>query len=178
MIEYIKGRRVHVFQCDAKHCKGKGNGRMVRRYLDTSDAKSTSNLRKHAKVCWGEETVVAADQTRDLDAAREALNKLKDGSITDAFEQVTKKNGKGTYSHRQHTITESRCISISCSPRIWPDLKWQSRNCALGGWEQATFSNCERSWISVLDEDWKTWIPHTVHAYSLSWCQTGLRSGT
>jgi hypothetical protein len=40
-IEYINERRVHVFECSAKHCKGKGNGRMVRRYLDTSDAKST-----------------------------------------------------------------------------------------------------------------------------------------
>ena len=51
LIEYIKGRCVHVFECSAKHCKGKGNGHMVHRYLDTSDAKSTSNLRKHARVC-------------------------------------------------------------------------------------------------------------------------------
>jgi hypothetical protein len=62
MIEYIKDRRVHVFECNAKSCKGKGNGRMVRRYLDTSDAKSTSNLRKHAKICWGEEVVASADK--------------------------------------------------------------------------------------------------------------------
>ena len=53
-IEYIKERCVHVFECCAKHCKGKVNGRMVRRYLDTSDAKSTGNLRKHARVCWGQ----------------------------------------------------------------------------------------------------------------------------
>ena len=46
-------------------CMGKGNGRMVRRYLDTGDAKSTSNLRKHAKICWGEEAVTVADKTRD-----------------------------------------------------------------------------------------------------------------
>jgi hypothetical protein len=60
---------------------------MVRRYLDTTDAKSTSNLRKHAKICWGEEAVAAADQTRDVLAAREA-------------------------SHRQHTTTETRCVFI------------------------------------------------------------------
>jgi len=59
---------------------------MVRRYLNTSNAKSTSNLRKHAKICWGEETVAAADQTRDIDVAREVLGKSKDGSITEAFE--------------------------------------------------------------------------------------------
>lgn len=68
-IEYIKERRVHVFQCDAKYCKGRGNGRHVRRYLDTGDAKSTSNLRKHAKICWGEEAVAAADSTRDIKGA-------------------------------------------------------------------------------------------------------------
>ena len=105
-IEYIKDRRVHVFECSAKHCKGKGNGRFVRRYLDTSDAKSTGNLRKHAKICWGVETVAAADETRNVNDAREALKKVKDGSITEAFERVGK--GKVTYSHRQHTTTQAR----------------------------------------------------------------------
>jgi len=50
-IEYIKERCVHVFECSATRCMGKGNGWVVRRYLDTGDAKSTSNLRKHAKIC-------------------------------------------------------------------------------------------------------------------------------
>jgi hypothetical protein len=79
---------------------------MVRRYLDTSDAKSTGNLRKHARICWGAETVAAADETRNVDAAREALKRVKDGSITEAFERIGKK--KVTYSHRQHTTTQSR----------------------------------------------------------------------
>ena len=85
---------------------------MVRRYLDTTDAKSTSNLRKHAKVCWGDEAVAAADQTRDVLAAREALEKMskKDGSILEAFERVAK--SKVTYSHRQHTTAETRCVFI------------------------------------------------------------------
>src|ERR1700722_4132640 len=65
-IEYIKDRHVHVFECAAARCMGKGNGRMVRRYLDTGDCKSTSNLRKHAKICWGEEAVAAADNTKDV----------------------------------------------------------------------------------------------------------------
>ena len=61
---------------------------MVRRYLDTGDAKSTRNLCKHAKICWGEDTVAAADGTRDVQAAREALGKMKsvNSSITGAFE--------------------------------------------------------------------------------------------
>jgi hypothetical protein len=109
MIDHINGRRAHVFECSAKICKGKGkNGRHVRRYLGTADATSTSNLRRHAKICWSEETVAAADNTRDVRAARGVLAKsiLKDGSITAAFERVGKE--KVTFSHRQHTRTESR----------------------------------------------------------------------
>lgn len=107
-IEYIKGRRVHVFKCAAASCKGKGNGRMVRQYLDTGDAKSTGNLRKHAKNCWGEDVVTLADGTKDVHAAREALKsaKLIDSSITAAFERVAK--SRVTYSHRQHTTAEAR----------------------------------------------------------------------
>ena len=112
-IAYINDRRVHVFECAAIRCMGKGNGRMVRRYLDTGDAKSTSNLGKHAKICWGEDAVAAADSTRDVRAAREALGKMKsvDSSITAAFERVTK--GRVTYSHRQHTTTETRWVAFS-----------------------------------------------------------------
>lgn len=107
-IEYIKDRRVHISECAAARCMGQINGRMVRRYLDTGDAKSTSNLRKHAKICWGEEAVAAADDTRDVRAACEALKKIKsvDSSITEAFKRLAK--GKVTYSHRQHTTTEAR----------------------------------------------------------------------
>ena len=98
---------MHVFECAAGRCKGK-NGRDVCCYLDTGDAKSTSNMRKHAKICWGADTVAAADATRDLDTAREVLAKsrLKDDSITAAFERIGKK--AVTYSHRQHTKTEAR----------------------------------------------------------------------
>ena len=77
-IEYIKDRRLHTFTCNAKHCKGKGNGREVWRYLDTTDAKSTGNLRKHTRMCWGDEAVVGADQTQDVDIAREVLGGMKD----------------------------------------------------------------------------------------------------
>jgi len=65
-------------------------------------------MRKHAKICWGAETVTAADATKDLFGAREVLtkSKLKDGSITAEFARIGK--GKVTYSHRQHTKTEAR----------------------------------------------------------------------
>jgi hypothetical protein len=112
-IKHIDNRRVHVFECGAKHCKGKGkSGGVVRRYLGTLDATSTSNLKRHARICWGEETVEAAGNAKDIHAARDILtrSKLKDGSITTAFERASKE--KVTYSHRQHTRTETRCVML------------------------------------------------------------------
>ena len=50
--------------------------------------KLTGNIRKHARGCWGEEVVVAANNTKNVWAVREALGKAKlvDGSIMAAFE--------------------------------------------------------------------------------------------
>ncbi|KAI0270918.1 hypothetical protein BGY98DRAFT_883170, partial [Russula aff. rugulosa BPL654] len=112
-IDYVgnPSRRIHVFECNAKSCKGKGfNRRHVRRYLDTADGTSTSNLRRHAKICWGEEAVAAADAAKLHGAAREVVEKslgMPDGSITAMFERI-KGNGIVTYSHKQHTKAEAR----------------------------------------------------------------------
>lgn len=116
-IEYTNGCRAHIFECTASKCKNR-TGRGVRRYLDTGDRKSTSNLRRHAKGCWGEEAVGAADETRDIAAAREVLakTKLRDGSITAEFARIGK--GTVTYSHRQHTKTEARYVVLSVSHLI------------------------------------------------------------
>jgi hypothetical protein len=85
----------------------------VRRFLDTGDAKSTSGLRRHAKQCWGDEAVNAAYNTKDLDGARAVLAKSglkRDGSIAGAFERISKETV--TYSHRQHTYTETRYVVV------------------------------------------------------------------
>lgn len=113
-INYVDGRRVHDFICNAKVCKGKGKSpRRVRRYLDTSDKKSTGSMRRHAKVCWGEENVARADESANINASREALKnaKLIDGTITAVFERTGK--GKITYSARQHTKAETRYENLS-----------------------------------------------------------------
>lgn len=108
----VDRRRVHEFQCAASNCKGRGkNPRIVRRYLDTSDRNSTGNLRKHARLCWGDEILRGADDCGDLKSTREGLDrakKLRDGSITAIFQR----NGKGkvTYSHRQHTKAQTRFV--------------------------------------------------------------------
>jgi hypothetical protein len=112
-IRTVDGRRVHEFKCAASRCKGRGkNPRIVRRYLDTSDRKSTGNLRKHARLCWGDEILRAADSCGDLDSTRKGLDKakkLKDGSITTTFERKGK--GHVTYSHRQHDKAQTRFVT-------------------------------------------------------------------
>lgn len=111
-ITYVNGRRAHDFTCSAKNCKGKGsNPRLVRRYLDKKDKGSTSGLRRHAKICWGEENVERAVEAKNIESARNALKKAKllDGSITAVFKRTGK--GKITYSHRQHTKAETRLLS-------------------------------------------------------------------
>jgi hypothetical protein len=98
-----------MFECIAKPCKGKGrNPQYVNRFLNKKDAKSTGNLRKHTRLCWGDKTVWAGDNTKDIVAAQEAVQKnpLKDGSLTAVFERLGK--GKTIYSHRQHMKAKSK----------------------------------------------------------------------
>ena len=60
-------------------------------------------------MCWGSEAVDAASKTRDVHAARDhvmARSKPRDGSITTAFERISKEHI--TYSHRQLTKAECR----------------------------------------------------------------------
>jgi hypothetical protein len=107
VVEYVADHRCHSFVCAATSCLHRSRG--VRRYLDKKDANSTSNLRKHAKKCWGDDVVRAADNAKTADQVREITiggGTLSAQSITAAFERKGK--GKATYSHRQHTKAESR----------------------------------------------------------------------
>ena len=107
-IEYIQGRRSHVFECGATKCGCWTH--FVRRFLDTSDARSTSNLRHHAKICWSDEAVNAADSTQDIKATWATLDSLKtrNGSIMDAFQKVSQ--GKAVYNIQQFTKIEARYV--------------------------------------------------------------------
>jgi hypothetical protein len=86
----------------------------VRRFLDTADKGSTSNMRKHAKHCWGEDIIKKADEAKEeltLDNIRETLSEAKktqDGSIVAFFDRKGK--GKVKYMIRQHTYEESRLV--------------------------------------------------------------------
>ena len=99
-IQYIGNHKAHIFHYAAtQYCT---RTRFVCHFLDTGDAKSTSNLWHHTKACWGEEAVAAADSTCNVKMACAALQYCKgpDGSITTTFQQLGK--GAVTYSHRQY----------------------------------------------------------------------------
>lgn len=73
----------------------------------SSTAVSTSNLCKHAISCWGEASVTAITTLSGIKDAQESVTSIKEsGSVTAAF----KKKGKGkvSFSHRQHTKTETK----------------------------------------------------------------------
>ncbi|KIK72754.1 hypothetical protein PAXRUDRAFT_179977, partial [Paxillus rubicundulus Ve08.2h10] len=95
----------HEFKCCARGCKA-----TIRRFLDKKDARSTSNMRKHVKSCWGPEVLMATDDAKDANKVRLKIvpSILRDGSITVAFERKGK--GKVTYPHRQHTRLETKCF--------------------------------------------------------------------
>lgn len=93
----------HVFKCAACGCKFTS-----RRYLDTKDKSSTGNLVRHAKGCWGEECWAAAGACHTAEEARESVTNPynQSGSITASF--ARKGKGKVTYSHKNHTKTETK----------------------------------------------------------------------
>jgi len=93
-IDHDNGQHFHEFTCAAKGCKKK-----IQHYLDKKDSNSTGNLQKHAKQCWGAETLAAADQTKNVLEAHASVTSLvlKNGSITAIFERLGK--AKVTYSH-------------------------------------------------------------------------------
>ncbi|KAH9911967.1 uncharacterized protein BXZ73DRAFT_56690 [Epithele typhae] len=113
----VNGRRMHIFECTAKSCHKKS----VNRYIDKGDATSTGNMTRHAKGCFGDEAVkraTKADMTPAEVRQRFGKNASESGDITSFFER----NGKGpvTYSHRQHTRTETRYSLLKTGrPGYW-----------------------------------------------------------
>lgn len=61
----INGRRAHEFKCGARGCKT-----TIRQFLDKKDARSTGNMRKHVKSCWGNAALMAADDAKDANEVR------------------------------------------------------------------------------------------------------------
>ncbi|KAF8449518.1 hypothetical protein L210DRAFT_3641111 [Boletus edulis BED1] len=87
LVEEQNGCCSHLFKCASRSCKT-----TIWRYLDTKDARSTGNMRKHARKCWGDEPVSAADDAKDANEARTKVvgGILKNGKITQLFERKGK----------------------------------------------------------------------------------------
>ncbi len=111
-IEVVTGRRCHQFICLADRCKGQGHNRKtVRRYLDTSDAKSTSNLRKHAERCFGVE-IVKKSVGSTVGAVREGVMQQRgNGTLPYAFDKIAGK-GVARYSPQQLTKVEIQAAVV------------------------------------------------------------------
>ncbi|KAE9385742.1 hypothetical protein BT96DRAFT_840326, partial [Gymnopus androsaceus JB14] len=63
-----KGQKHHEFTCAACGCNHK-----ILQNLKPKNCNSTKALLSHAKKCWGEETVMAASNTKNLGQAKEIL---------------------------------------------------------------------------------------------------------
>lgn len=104
LIEHENGRRCHTFHCVKSGCPSKH-----RRFLDTHDQTSTSNMRQHARRCFGPEVFDAMVELPNAKAARPHVEAyIRSGSIDASFERKGK--GKLTFSARQHTFHEARYV--------------------------------------------------------------------
>ena len=91
---------------------GKNNG-VVRRYLDTGDAGSTSTLKVHAERCFGKDAVNDAVAGSSLEKARELVEVaggLRAGTLESAFKQLAGSGGRVLYPTLPHTPLEIRSV--------------------------------------------------------------------
>jgi hypothetical protein len=127
-IEEIDECTTHVFKCLNCGCNTK-----IWHYLDKKDAQSTGNMRKHAKSCWGDDAVNAADEAKDTaEVCKKIIGKiLQNGSITATFERKGK--GVPTYLNCPHTRSEIQYVS-SLHVLMAPDqMILKCRACPRGG---------------------------------------------
>ena len=158
-----KTRLAHTFTCYNKGCTKK-----IRRYLDTSDRSSTSNLTRHATSCWGEDAIAAAHDHGTAKAARATVTTplKRSEDIKLAFDRKGK--GKITYSTRQHTRTETRCVCMTALARTWDIDIEQGRAGAMDGGELPSFCDCGRRRLQALDEDGPAGLLHPLPVNSLA----------
>ncbi len=130
-LEVKNQRKCLVFVCAARGC-----GQELRRYLDTGDKSSSSNLYRHAKACWGKETVAEAKGTGDIEGVRNsiAVGLQRNGNIHDYFSAGKNVNAKPTYSHQQMGRRETRCVVHILSSSIGHGLSKRSASVAFVKW--------------------------------------------
>ncbi|KAF8126012.1 hypothetical protein EV363DRAFT_1349519 [Boletus edulis] len=90
-VQYHNSRPCHFFPCAARKCKTALGG--VRRYQDTKDKSSTTNLKHHAIGCFGKDAVTNALKGKDANP--------NSGSIFAAFARQGQQPVR--YNHRTHS---------------------------------------------------------------------------
>ncbi|KAJ7849028.1 hypothetical protein B0H13DRAFT_2403549, partial [Mycena leptocephala] len=95
-LKFDGDRPYHSFHCASTTCKY--DAKVVKRYADTTDATGTSNLKKHARRCFGAEVVDAAIAGAKVDSG--------DSSIHAAFGQQSAKPARAP--NRPLTYVELR----------------------------------------------------------------------
>ncbi|KAF8548181.1 hypothetical protein OG21DRAFT_1479289 [Imleria badia] len=93
IIDVVGTQCSHVFKCCVRGCKVR-----ICRYLNMTNARSTGNMRKHAKKYSAKD--VAEVHNKIIGSI------LCNGSITESFKRKGK--GKVTYLHRQHMCAETK----------------------------------------------------------------------
>ncbi|KAJ7189125.1 hypothetical protein C8R46DRAFT_877547 [Mycena filopes] len=100
------GRAYHFFGCTSPTCVY--DAKAVKRYTDTTDSTGTSNLKKHARRCFGGASVDAALKGAKLDT--------RDSSIHAAFGRQDSKPKPAL--KRPLTFVELRCVLPNLSLSI------------------------------------------------------------
>ncbi len=71
-LKLVEGRQCFEFICNMKYCKA-SKGQKVRRFIDSKDRGSTSNMKRHAMKCYGDTIVKKALQS-DAMGVRKGLS--------------------------------------------------------------------------------------------------------
>ena len=105
-IKIVNGCWSHEFQCSAKHCKGKSpKPCIVCCFLDMADKGSTSNMHKHAKICWCNSIIKELNEKKD----RLTLDNIWRGL---AATKMVNGKGKVKLMNRQHTYKEAWWVNL------------------------------------------------------------------
>jgi hypothetical protein len=129
-IGYENGRKYHFLPCAARACLNGSHG--VRRYLDSKDRATTSNLKTHATRCFGKDAVAAAFKGEPIIE--------RDGSVFAAFARQGQRPVK--LSHRNHTDLEIRYNTFPFSQITSEPDCTQCTHCPMGDRKQSGFADC------------------------------------
>ncbi|KAJ7163966.1 hypothetical protein C8R43DRAFT_879404, partial [Mycena crocata] len=104
-IEYRNDKLHHIFTCAAWNCN-----HTIHCNQTSKDSNSTKNLRAHAKKCWGEDNMLAAEKVKSLGEARKLLkdnSSVRNQRLTDIFKAHAVAGGESS-SHVPLTNEQSR----------------------------------------------------------------------